>query len=151
MEVQFDLDILLKSNNTGRSYSMTNQQNLFVEALEAIKIEARHALGREIEIQAIVTPSHWNGGIRAAVWAVAILVGIYLGGAHTLKTFPTALCQGCDMPFDGLLGYAVPIVDYNTEYLHFALCDVSLGVALIEAQVQFPDLGEKAAPEPLSS
>ena len=68
-----------------------------------------------------------------------------------LKTFPTALCQGCDMPLDGLLGYAVLIVDYNTEYLHFALCDVSLGVALIEAEVQFPDLGEKAAPEPLSS
>lgn len=55
------------------------------------------------------------------------------------------------MPLDGLLGYAVLIVDYNTEYLHFALCDVSLGAALTEAEVQFPDLGEKAAPEPLSS
>ena len=42
-------------------------------------------------------------------------------------------------------------MDYNTEYLHFALCDVSLGIALIEAGVQFPDLGEQAAPEPLSS
>ena len=66
MEVQFDLDILSEGNNTGTSYSITNQQNLFVE-LEAIKIEARHALGREIDIQAIISPSHWDGGIRVAV------------------------------------------------------------------------------------
>ena len=35
MEVQFDLDILSEGNNTGRSYSITNQQNVFVKALPA--------------------------------------------------------------------------------------------------------------------
>ncbi len=145
--VQSNLEELADENCPGRLYPVTNQKTLFTEALESIKKEAEHVLGRPADIQAIATPYQWDGGIRSAVWDAAVAAGSELGGSHMLWKAPHAIFHAYDTPMERPHEYNVLMVDYNKAYLFIAICEVSWGVCAIEGQVRVPDLGEHAVLE----
>jgi hypothetical protein len=145
-KVESKLETLPEENPAGRNYPVTDQKQLFTEALGSIKSEAERVLGQPADVQAIVTPYHWDDGIRMVVWDAAVASGILLGGTHMLNRLPKAVFRAQDMsigrPQDQ---YNVLMVDYNTNYLHFLICEVAWDVCAIEGQVQLPELGEKSA------
>ena len=116
--------------------------------IDAIKSDASRVLGSTtVDVKAISFPYHWNFTAQQAIFNAMTVANVPLAGNHMLSRHPRALERAYQLESSiGADDYHSLVVDYNRSYLHLLICETAKhgGYALVEGQVQLPQLGEDA-------